>query len=984
MIKAIFYKPITIIMLTITVIIFGIISLLRLPVTLMPSGAGDVLSILTDYSGVSPEQMERIVTIPIENAIGSVEGIKEIYSVSEDGKSRVIVYFNPGKNIDYLAVKIREAVYTVAAEFPRACQKPYVMKYDPDDRSIFILNLKCNNMSLNDLRNYAEKVIKKDLSMIDGISEINFSGGGIKEVRIDVDQAKLVAYGINITQLSSVIQNAYFVNSQGKILEYNRDTTLYTDARFTTLEEMKIIPVFTDQKTKKIILIKDIANVYEGYREKEDISRLNGEERVGVFLKKSGDANTLNVCNNILKYVLNNNDNNNKVVEFEIIYNQGEYIKRAIGNVQSSAIIGGIVAVIVLILFIRNIKAITIVSFSIPFSIILTFFLMYLLKLEINLMTLSGFALGIGMLLDNSVVMIEYLVDDLKQNKWEKSENAVSPIISSTLTTIAIFAPIAFLNYDFRKLYGGLALTVTFSLVSSIACAFIIVPAGYGLFHRIKKKEIEDKHDTRFSNYLEKLTMKGLKFTWRNSKIMMIIIIGVLVITPIIIIKMDKEYLDPASGNEVTAYVELDAGTSLEETERRVRKVEELFRADENITRVNAKIENWHADIDLKYKSENFKSQDAFIEYCKKQTDGFKDCFVHYEEKGSSEGRVIDIDIIGDNDDELRNIASESSKVVGEVPGIREVVLKFKEGKPSLTWIADRLKSQERKISIVNAGEQLRWAIFGPVALKYIKDKKEMDLRISYSDDFKNSLKNIEDIIVKNDENKNVNIKDIGDFIKGRENGKIYRKNKRKTVKIGVYLGSISLSKAIGKIKKALKEVKIKDGYYFDFGDILKKLQDSQTVGLFALFLSIFIIYCILAIQFESFILPFLIIPIIPISCCFSILVLFLLRMSLNLAVYIGLIILGGVVVNNTILLTEGFNESKNINIHSIYRIVKTRIKPVYITTLTTIIALIPMVFQFGEGSELWRPLAITLVSGLTFGTIVNLCFFPVLFMKKK
>ena len=977
MIKSIYNRPITYLMLTITIIIFGIVSLFKLPVNLMPSGGGDVLSIVTSYSGVSPEQIEKIVTVPIENAIGGIEGIQKIYSISEESKSKIYVYFFPGKNTKYSALRIREAVFSVSADFPRACEKPYIMKNDPDDRPVFIFNIKSEEMSLNELRVFAEKNIKKDLSMIDGISEIEFSGGSIKEIHVDVDPAALVAYELQITELSSILQNAYFVNSQGKIKEYNKDTILYTDARFTSINEIQTLPVHYDEKSKKLVMLKDIADVYEGVRQKENISRVNGDERVSIYIKKSGDANTLKVCNELLTYINKKIKNN---IKFEIIYNQGEYISRAIGNVKDAGIIGGIIAILVLFIFINNFKAIILISFSIPFSIVLTFFLMYLLKIEINVMTLSGFALGIGMLLDNGIVMIQSLSEDLKYKEWIRSDRTIAPIISSTLTTVAIFFPITFVNYEFRKLYGGLALTVTFSLISSIICAVVIIPAGYGLFSKIFRKR-KDFHHTKFSIYLEKTTMHLLKRIWKKANITATVIILLILSIPIIIIRMDKEYIDPASGSEITAYVEMEAGTSLDETERIVRKVEKIYREDENVKRVNSRIQKWHADIDIKYEPKKFRSQEEFIQYLKKKTDIFKDCFVHYEEKGSTEGRIINVDIIGDNGNYLRELAFNASKVVGEVKGIRNVVLKFKEGKPSLTWKIDRGKCQNYNVPIISAGEQLRWAIFGPVALKYIKDNREMDLRISFPEKNKKSLEDINDMIVKNTNNENIYIKELGDFEYGAEPGKIYRKNKRKTVSIGIYLGKISLSKAIPKIKKALKEISLNEGYYFDFGDILQKLKESQQVALFALFLSIFMIYCILSIQFESFVLPFLIIPVIPISACFSIMILFILKMSLNLAVYIGLIILAGVVVNNTILITEGIVNSKVINIFSIYKIVKTRIKPVFITTTTTVLALIPMIIKSGEGSELWKPLAITLLTGLIFGTFLNLCLFPVIFL---
>ena len=305
MINTVFNRPIAILMLTLTIMIFGIISLTKLPINLMPDNTPSVLSIITRYHGVSPEQIERIITVPIENSIAEISNIKEIYSVSEDGKSRINVFFTPGTNMDYAALKVREAVDSVSSGFPRASEKPYVLKNNPADRPIFILTLSSQHLNINDLRTYAELELKKELSRIDGISEIDFTGGSLKEINIDVFPEALLSYNLSITDLSSIIQNSYFVNSQGKVIEYTRDTNLYTDARFKNVDEMRNIPVKWDNESGKAVLLGDIAKIYEGIRTPENISRVNKEERVAIYIKKSGGANTLNVCKDLFHFSQN-------------------------------------------------------------------------------------------------------------------------------------------------------------------------------------------------------------------------------------------------------------------------------------------------------------------------------------------------------------------------------------------------------------------------------------------------------------------------------------------------------------------------------------------------------------------------------------------------------------------------------------------------------------------------------------------------------
>ena len=306
--------------------------------------------------------------------------------------------------MDYAALKVREAVDSVSSGFPRASEKPYVLKNNPADRPIFILTLSSQHLNINDLRTYAELELKKELSRIDGISEIDFTGGSLKEINIDVFPEALLSYNLSITDLSSIMQNSYFVNSQGKVIEYTRDTNVYTDARFKNVDEMRNIPVKWDNESGKVVLLGDIAKIYEGIRTPENISRVNKEERVAIYIKKSGGANTLNVCKDLFHF---SQKLNSPTIQSQIIYNQGDYIRNAISNVQKAALLGAIIAILVLFIFIRNLQAIFLIAFCIPFSITMTLFLLYITKQELNLMTLSGFAIGIGMLLDNGVVMIE-------------------------------------------------------------------------------------------------------------------------------------------------------------------------------------------------------------------------------------------------------------------------------------------------------------------------------------------------------------------------------------------------------------------------------------------------------------------------------------------------------------------------------------------------------------------------------------------------
>lgn len=979
MIEKVFNKPITILMLILTIIIFGIISIYNIPVTLLPEIEEPIISVITRYHGISADQIEKIITKPIENSISIISGIKELRSISEEGKSTVVIYFTSGTKMKYASLRVGDAVKRVSINFPTACREPYIIRNDPESRPLFIINLSSDFLNINDLRDYAEKDLKKEILKIEGVAEVDFSGGSIKDIHVNIDRDTLSSYNISILEVPKTIQDNYYITSGGDIFESNQDETLFVDNRFKSIEEMKKIPITYDDESRKTIRLGDLAYIYEGPREMENISRYNGKESVNIYIKKNGDANTIDLCKKIVSFI--NNIEKNKI-NYEVIYNQSQYIKKAINNLVSSAIIGGIIAILVLFVFFKDIKSIILISISIPFSILLTLFFMFIFKIKINVLTLSGMAIGIGMLLDNSIVMIDALYKDYEKNKYDQSKKIISPIIASTLTTIGVFTPFIFFSYEFNKMYGSLALTITFSLISSLLCAVIVIPNGFSLFKKMGWKNI--KEDTKISVTIVNKSMEIIRKLQKEKKRIYTFLFFIIIFSLACLFSMDKEYFEPVQSNEITAYIELDAGTSLTETGIIVKNVEDLFKNEKGVTSVSSRVQKWHADIDLKFDPSKFRGKNQFIETMKKKTDEIKDCFVHYEEKGEDTGKVLDIDIIGDDDNKIREIAMDSARKISPIKGIREVVLRFKEGGPLITWKINRDKALFSQINIFNAGEELRWGIYGPVAVKYIKNNKEMDLRVKYTDEYKKEINKIKEMVLFSKNKNEIKLKELGEFIEGRDISKIYRTNKRKSVRIGVNLGSISLGKAIKKIEDVMNTIEMPTGYYLDFGDTYEKYKENQKNGFMAILLSIFMVYVILAIQFNSFKIPLLIVISVPISFTIPIIILYLVKMSLNMSVYIGLIVLCGIVVNNAILIADEVTRLKKINIENLDKIVKSRIKPIYITTITTILALLPMIFRFDEGSELWRSLGITLLTGLLFGTVFNLTIFPLFFLIKK
>ncbi|MCG8570012.1 MAG: efflux RND transporter permease subunit, partial [Spirochaetes bacterium] len=405
--KQIFNRPITVLMFTLTILVFGFISAAKLPVSLMPDTEKPIISIITRYHGVGAEQIEKLITIPIENAVSTISNIKEIRAASEDGKSVVIVYFENQTKMKYAALNISEAVERVAGTFPKAAHKPYFIRNKPDDKAVFIFSLQSDFYHLNKLRDLAEHQYKEELMQLNGVAEAVISGGSITEIQVNIDKDTLASHQIPLLNVPEVIASRYFIQSGGKLFEHKQEGYVHTDSRFKTVQEIAGIPIHIEDKNKSLVYLKDVASVKENPREPDTYSRLNGQDCVTIYIRKNSTANTLEVCTAILQYL--ESLKNEPHLEITEIFNEKEYIQKAINNVLVSAVLGTIIASIVLFLFFNDFKAIGLIAFSIPFSLFFTFFMMYLTDLKINIMTLSGLAIGIGMLLDNGIIMIKQL-----------------------------------------------------------------------------------------------------------------------------------------------------------------------------------------------------------------------------------------------------------------------------------------------------------------------------------------------------------------------------------------------------------------------------------------------------------------------------------------------------------------------------------------------------------------------------------------------
>ncbi|RHX81905.1 efflux RND transporter permease subunit [Leptospira yasudae] len=1059
-------RRITTFMLFFGLFLWGMISVRLLPVSLMPTTESPALTIVTKYPGVAPSRIEEILTKPIEEQIVGVGGIESIYSTSEEGESRVNVVFSEVRDLTLKAVELKSKIDLIRDTFPREVEEPAVIRYDPSDRPIFIVKLESSSYSLKDLREIAENKIKKRLERVDGVSEIRVGGGRYREITVEVNRDILNHLGIPLSEVMERIRTANVDLPAGRIQSGENWINVRVLGKFSAMKIMEEITVRSPAQDK-LIKLKDIALVYDGHRDREDISRENGNENVTVYVQKAGEANTLSVCEGLREEL---SQISFPYVKTEVTYDQSEFIKISIDRVSSSATTGGLIAILVMFLFLRNFRATLIVGASIPLSIVITFAVMFLTKTGINVMTLAGLALGAGLLIDNSVVVLDRIfflrqqadakaealsklkMQQLDKPKGKKGKNKkeepittnestvdentsnivdasvlglYKELAASTLTNIAVFFPFFIGSKELKQLYGGMSYTVSFSILISLCVSLFFLPQLAKIFLSDPENFRPFRFDPNFflkiplignrlngvvsfagrlnfyyTNYvsrifslhrLRKYYLSLLNQLLRRPQLAYLSLIGLIVAGGTIAPFLKQEYVDPVDAGEIRASVELETGTHLEATSDRVKRIEDLIKTVSDVEKINSKIEKWHADLYIKLKPPDKRSKrsDELITEFKGLTEPLKDVFVYYVENGSMDsGRELDIEFIGDDPARLKEIAKEAAGKIKSISGIQETVLRFRDGKQEFRLNVFQDKMALTGLNSQEVGNYVRTAIQGSIPTKFIEESKEIDIRVRFREADRIDLSQVAAYKIPGAKS-SISIAELSNPEEKEGETKIYRKNKRRMVTITAKLGSLDLGSAVKKIGEVLKEIPMPDNYYFEFGSSYKKLEKNQREMAFMIFLAIFLIYCILASLFESMKIPWILLVSVPLGVFADLIILFVFRMSLNISVYIGFILLAGIAINNSIMLVDQtihiftHSKAKNRNFALVRATLKSaseRLRPILMTTLTTVTALIPTMLDFGEGSQLWRPLAITVFSGLSISTVLTLLFVPILF----
>ncbi len=1005
-------RPVTILMCVFIVLLLGFVSLSKIPIDLMPNIEFPIAIVSTSYSGVGPQEVESIVTNTIENAIASVGNVKSIQSQSSEGNSLVIVEFNSGTDMDFAALEMREKIDMVKNFFPDEVSAPIVMKMDPSMMPILNLSV-TNGLDDAELKNFVEDKIQPRLERLDGVASISVSGGNTREIKVNVDPDKLSGYGLSTSQIIQSLQTEN-LNQPGGTVEYgDKKLLVRSTGEFKSLNDIKNVPIILP--TGNTIYIRDVAEVEDGIKTISSYTRTDRKDSIGISVSKQSDANTVQVINSIKEEVtkLQNEYSNIKI---SIVFDQGEFIEQAINGLANNLIIGGLLAVLVLFIFLKNGRTTLIIGTAIPVSVIAAFTMIYFAGIKLNMISLGGLTLGVGMLVDNGIVVLEniYRYRTEGHSRIEAAmlgtQEVSGAVIASTLTTIVVFLPIVFTEGITAEIFKELAFTVVFSLLASLIVAFTLIPMLSSKYLKVSKahekserrglSRVLDKWDDVLQA-IDNLYNKVLAWVLKHRKTTVFGAIFILIISLMLIPFVGMEFMPASDQGQFTVDINLAEGSLLENTNEVTMEVETIISNIEEVEKVFTTVggggfmgqgsngNTASITVTLKALEERERSTSEVVDGLRNEVTSIPGAEIRVSEVDSMMGggmggsNPVSIQISGPDLDILAQISKEIEAIVKEVEGTRQVESSIAEARPEARIYVKRDKAAAYGMGTIQVASTIRTAVEGQTATRYKVNGEEIDIRVQLPESERKTYEQLKNIKLLTPTGAEVPLSDIADVQTEQGPITITREGQERYVNVtsaifGRDVGSISRD-----IQQKLKDLPLPSGYYIEMGGAQEDMMESfASLGL-ALLLAVLLVYMVMAAQFESLLHPFVIMFALPLAYSGSALGLVITGRALSVPSFLGVIMLAGIVVNNAIVLVDYINTLRKRGMERGEAILKagpTRLRPILMTTLTTMLALIPMALGIGEGSEMMAPMATVVIGGLLSSTLLTLVVVPVVY----
>jgi HAE1 family hydrophobic/amphiphilic exporter-1 len=1007
-------RPITTIMAFLIVILLGGIAFLHLPVDLMPQLTYPTLTVRTLYPNVGPQEIEDLITRPVEEAVSAIAGVKQISSSSSEGQSSVRVAFTWGTDLDAAADEVRSRVDRIRASLPDDAEAPTVYKFDLASFPILFLGVSSPTMGPIDLREFTEERIERRLERVPGVASVDVRGGLRRQIQVNLDRDKMLALNLSADRITRLLDQENLNLPAGKVEKGNLDVFLRTVGEYKAAPEVGQTVVAV--RDGKPIYLRDIAQVKDGVEEVTSLTRINGEPGIRLSINKQSGANTVEVAEGVRAEVERiRKDFPN--IQITTIIDTSEYIRNAIDNVRSSALLGGILAIVVLLFFLRSGRSTFVIATAIPISIVATFALIYFTGYTLNIMTFGGLALGVGMLVDNAVVVLENVFrkreegSDAVESSVVGTQEVAMAITASTLTTMAVFLPIVFMEGISGVMYKQLAVVVAFALFASLAVALTLIPVLSA--NVLKRGKAHSKRtwlhplytrSERLLTGMENRYRAGIAWALAHRKLIIFGTLGLFAASLTLIPFIGSELMPKADEGEVRVDAQMAVGTRLALMDTTFRQIEKIVKR--NVPEAESILTNiggggWHGDagntgdmrISLVPESQRTRSSAEIAGDLRQQLADIPGVIIRTREGsglfllriafgGGSE--ALEADIRGFDLTEGYKLAEKVQKALETVPGISDARISRDPGRPERVIRINRNKIARLGLSMNQVANIIETNVAGSKATVLRREGREYDVFVRLAQTDREVLKDIDQVSLVSASGQSVPLKSVIDVKYATGPVVIDRKDQERVVSVYANVAGRDLGSVVADARQALRGIDVPPGFAITFGGEYEDQQKAQNALFIALVLAVLLVYMVMAAQFENLLDPFVVMFSIPMASIGVLLTLWLTGTTFNIQSYIGMVMLAGIVVNNAIVLVDYTNLMRRRDglplIEAVIESGRRRLRPILMTTSTTVLGLIPLAIGLGEGSEMQTPMARVVVGGLVTSTLITLFLVPVVY----
>lgn len=1000
-------RPVTTMMILIVVILAGFLGYKLMPLAFMPTTDTAIAVVSTTYTGAGPEEMEKLITKPIEESVGVLAGIDTMSSTSAAGSSIITIQFVDGTDIDQAVIDLREKVDLVKQSLPTDADEPTISKVDTNTETLSV-GVTSDILDVNSLYDMLDQNITEKFERIEGVSSVDIIGGEEDEVQITIDSRKLEGYGISVAQVRQALIAENQNIPSGTVSYGDTDLQLRAVGEFKSIDDIKNIPILTNNGNS--IYISDIAQVKLSTKDKSTMSVIDGKEGILLSIAKASDANVVTVSDEVIKEI-------NEIIkaypelQIKLLTNTSEYIKTSVNNVLQTAYTSTIIAVIILLLFLGNFRTSLIIGVSIPTSILITFGLMYISGLTMNTISMGAIVIGIGMLVDSSVVVIENISKHFelgktpKQAAYDGTREVGMAIFASTLTTVGCFLPLAFISGAIGQVLKTISLTICYSLSASLIIALTFVPMASSKL--LRKGTDEDKRNT-FSK-IQEVWVKGInkldtgyraliEICLKNRIKTTAVIIGVFILSLTIVPGMGMELSPGSDQGTVKVTVEMPSGTKYVETEAMVldviNKIGTIPEAENSYTQIGGSVLGQNSDPTIYFnlcdKQQRERTTDEIIDDIKGKISGIAGAKIKVEMGENANTMAggnydLNLNITGSDLDTLEQIVGELTDQFAEIPGAIEFETSQDEALPEGNIILNRSKAAKYGITTSDVASAVNMVTSGVVASQYNIDDTEVDIRIKYADEKTERINDLTNVMLTTNQGTKIPLSEVAEISTDKGASSITRRDQQRYITIyGKFDAAMDTGTIQSLVEEKLDGYQFPENYGYKFTGEMETMGDSLVEMILALIVAVVLVYAIMASQFESLVYPFIIMFTMPMAITGGILGLKITGNPISIIAFLGFIMLIGIVVNNAIVLIDYANQMREQHGVSANEAMlmagPSRLRPILMTTLTSIFGLLPMAISTASGTETQKPIAITVMFGLTLSLFITLIYIPVLY----